>query len=405
MKQGRAPKIVLGLLTALIVFCVAVQILSAAFNPIETVKALEVTVEDSISAEGFFLRDEVVVSDLQDHSADYLIEEGEKVSQGQRIAVEYGDENAVDAIRQMEQLSQRIELLNEVLDQNSDVLDNSKIDQMISNQQVQISALVSRGEMDALGDSLLELRSLALQRSYSYSDSEQIQQELDAATEEYESLKKQVGNSTKTIYSPCSGVFSKTIDGYEQELSLNRLADLTAEDLQALLVEDEPAPDVNAGKIARGFSWYFAVVLPEEQGEFVQTGESVQIRFGKLSESTMEAVVYDIRPSDSGHYLVIFQGDTNLGELLSLRRQSVEIIRATYTGIKVPVEALRMDEDQLGVFVLSGNRARFRPVEIIYETDSYVLIRSSGTATTTTVFPQDEVITKAKEIEDKKVVK
>ena len=119
----------------------------------------------------------------------------------------------------------------------------------------------------------------------------------------------------------------------------------------------------------------------------------------------MEAVVYDIRPSGSGHYLVIFQGDTNLGELLSLRRQSVEIIRATYKGIKVPVGALRMDEDQLGVFVLSGNRARFRPVEIIYETDSYVLIRSSGTATTTTVFPQDEVITKAKEIEHKKVVK
>ena len=406
MKQGRAPKILFGLLAALIVFCVAAQILSAAFNPIETVTALDTTVEDSVAAEGFFLRDEVVVGDLQDgHAAEYLVEEGDKVSSGQRIAVEYGDESAVDTIRQMEQLQQRIELLQQTLEESADVLDTSKVDQMIANQQTQISALLSRGEVDALQDSLLELRSLALQRSYSYSEDEQLEQELSTARAEYESLSNQVGNLTKTIYAPCAGVFSATVDGYEQELALSRLADLTAEDIQALLEEDETAPDTNAGKIAQGFSWYFAVVLPEERGDFVQAGQAVQLRFGKLSESALDATVYDVRPSQSGSHLVIFQGDTNLGDLLALRRQSVDIIRETYQGIKVPVDALRMEEDQRGVYILSGNRALFRPVELIYEADNYVLVRTGGNTVTNTVFPQDEVIVRAKEIEDKKVVK
>ena len=61
---------------------------------------------------------------------------------------------------------------------------------------------------------------------------------------------------------------------------------------------------------------------------------------------------------DTGKYKVCLQGDTIDPFLLGTRVQSAEIVVTTYSGLKIPKEALRFPNDEMGVYVLIGDKIR-----------------------------------------------
>ena len=58
-----------------------------------------------------------------------------------------------------------------------------------------------------------------------------------------------------------------------------------------------------------------------------------------------------------------------------LRKQTVEIIEASYTGYKVPVSAVRNVDGNDGVYVLNGNIIRFKLIDIITDQDGYYIVK------------------------------
>jgi len=56
------------------------------------------------------------------------------------------------------------------------------------------------------------------------------------------------------------------------------------------------------------------------------------------------------------------------------RSQRVVIEKGSYSGYRVPRSALRLnDKGEIGVYVLSGTLIKFRLLNVIYETDSYLI--------------------------------
>ena len=120
--------------------------------------------------------------------------------------------------------------------------------------------------------------------------------------------------------------------------------------------------------------------------------------------------------------MVVFQGNTYLQELTLLRRQSAEIILDAIEGIRVPREALRVttqtatekDEDTgeeitkevsvTGVYCVSGAKAVFKPVDVLYTGEEYAVVRSSGSSEKTRLRSGDTVIAVARNLYDGKVV-
>jgi len=88
---------------------------------------------------------------------------------------------------------------------------------------------------------------------------------------------------------------------------------------------------------------------------------------------------------------------------LTAREQDIDIVAGTYTGLKVPSQALRQQEGQWGVFILDGSVASFKPVTWQYGTESYLLVPCAPSAKEG-LFRYDRVIVQGKNLADNKIV-
>ena len=115
--------------------------------------------------------------------------------------------------------------------------------------------------------------------------------------------------------------------------------------------------------------------------------------------------------------MVVFQGKYDLSQLTLLRQQSAEIILSTMSGIRVPQEALRIvsqtvtgedgreTETQItGVYCVVGVKAVFKPAEVLYNGDGFVLLRPASTIKSRILRSGEEVILTANNLYDGKVV-
>ena len=235
------------------------------------------------------------------------------------------------------------------------------------------------------------------------------------------SLRSQAANSVKTIRSPRSGLFSAVVDGYETVLTPDLLSTLTPSALDKLAPADIPA---NTGKLILGENWYYVGVVSAAEAQTLQNGKSgsLHLRFTKNVDRDLEVTLASVSAEENGRCVVVFQGNTYLQELTLLRRQSAEIILDAIEGIRVPREALRVttqtatekDEDTgeeitkevsvTGVYCVSGAKAVFKPVDVLYTGEEYAVVRSSGSSEKTRLRSGDTVIAVARNLYDGKVI-
>ena len=77
----------------------------------QTVEAVSVTAVDKISAEGVFLRQQVAVDWSATEMTEFLVDEGEKVSAGQDVAVIFSDDGSKSSYAKYVELSKKLETL------------------------------------------------------------------------------------------------------------------------------------------------------------------------------------------------------------------------------------------------------------------------------------------------------
>jgi NAD(P)-dependent dehydrogenase (short-subunit alcohol dehydrogenase family) len=84
---------------------------------------------------------------------------------------------------------------------------------------------------------------------------------------------------------------------------------------------------------------------------------------------------------------------------------TAQAVVRTYEGLKVPREALRVDENgQNGVYCLIDSQVKFKPIEIIFEKDSYYVAKYDSSDIKSLLL-YDEIVVSAKNLENKKIVK
>ena len=99
-------------------------------------------------------------------------------------------------------------------------------------------------------------------------------------------------------------------------------------------------------------------------------------------------------------------------DMTLLREQNAELIISAYDGLRVPKNALRVDENGVsGVDCHVGRVAYFKPVSIVYQGSDYCLVEPGTIEAATesqkslyTLRPNDEVIVSAGELYNGKVV-
>ena len=128
MKRSRlTPLLTAAFLLAVAVY-ISYQVAANLTQQIQTVDALEVTVEDKIPARGYFIREQITVPGGSGSSAEYLVEDGEKVARSQKLAVLFDGEAVRQAYDQASDLEDRLEALTYAYSMVTSGVDSIKMD-------------------------------------------------------------------------------------------------------------------------------------------------------------------------------------------------------------------------------------------------------------------------------------
>lgn len=385
-------------------------------DPLTTTLAYAYQVEEATDLSGYVVRQEQVLPDETGGLLRLQRSEGERVSAGGTVALVYADQASLDRQQEMEDLGSRIEQLQFAQEAALGSEISLKLDAQITRSLLAYRADLAADRLDKAEEHETDLRSLVLKRDYTNTDTEDLSGQITELKSQLKSLQAQAASSIRRVSAPVSGIYSAVVDGYEAVLTPAALAELTPSRLSALQADGRASSQV--GKLILGDTWYYAVAMDAAAARELEKGGAMTLRFAKGVEQDLTVSVASVGPEENGRAVVSFQSSSNLPQLTLLRQQSAQLIQKTTSGIRVPKEALRaantkMDEtgrrtveEGLGVYCIVGMEARFKPVEVVYNGDGFVLVRSTANTDQEKLRlrPGDEVILAANDLYDGKVV-
>ncbi|MDP4108961.1 MAG: HlyD family efflux transporter periplasmic adaptor subunit [Bacillota bacterium] len=406
MNRNRKPLflfITVFITGALFILYVGHQVYLIFNSPIKTENAMYITVDDAISADGFFIRSEQVLEG-KPGIIEYTVGSGEKVAKNSAVADVFEDQEAAALSRKAKELDEKIDDIEYAKSQSIDKMDAAKIDGLITSQIEELSETAETGVLTGAYGKTRDLNALIIRRTIAEQGGVFNEDALDKLKAEREDQKNKIGGRIKNIRSPVSGYFSKTVDGFESLLDPKNMDKLSTDTILNLekSVSAEKLQDA-VGKIVYGFSWYFAAVIGENEADTLTVGRTVRLRFSQGPGYDVPAIVDRIKKDGDGKALVIFQSNYMDDEIVSMRYQQVDIIKKSVEGIRVSKGAIRLKDGKEGVFVISGNRVIFKEIKRLFVTDSFYVVSAKG-KNDSDISIYDEIVVNAKDLEDKKVI-
>ncbi len=415
MKQGKPViTVAMAVIAVALVIYFGFYVAKVFSEPYTTALAYTYTSNDSAEAVGILVRQETVLP-AQTGIVDVTRSEGEKVGVGQSVAQVYRDSQAQNNQADLEALADQIQLL-EYSSDGGGVDSAAKLDENILQAVTALHAASGVGDYNQLEDQARTLKSTVLKRGYVYGNglgAEELSQKLNDLKSQYAALKQQTSSSTSSVRAPQSGVFSTLVDGYETAVTPQTVFQLTPSSLSALLAGQGKEAGGGMGKLITSTRWYFAAALPVSVAERLKEGSTATLRFSGDFDQDIDMRVDQVGQAEGDKSVVVFSTDRYLSQTTLLRQQTAELIFNSWSGLRIPKQALRMEKstytdketgqevqnNRLGVYALLGGRAEFKTVEVVTEGDDYYVVRST-TDESDALRAGDEVIVRATELYD-----
>ncbi len=437
-RHDLGTRLLMAVLTLMILAYFAVQAYRYFSDPFSTTLAYAYAVEEGFEVSGVVIRDERALSGEESPFLRLRRSEGERVSRGGVVAVVYQDQASLDMRTELDALSARLEQLRYARDTALGVESAARLDTQIFDSLLRYRSALEENRLDRAEDQGDALRSLVLKRDYTHTDPGSLNEEIAVLEARIALLESQSAQVVRSITAPVSGLYSAVADGYEDTLTPEKLDTLTLSELSAL-ESDEPAGSA-LGKLVLGDSWYYAASLSTAELKEVRrrsdAGAAIQLRFAKSGTARDYPVTLQSASApEGGRVLAVFRSDRYLPEVTLLRRQKAQVIFGTVEGLRVPREALRLlaKEDKTasdtmeeapeassaqdiqaevpplapqspGLYCVVGTEARFKPVEVLYTGETFLLVASAPVREELRLRVGDEVIVQAENLYDGKVV-
>lgn len=362
------------LFTAVLLYVAAYGI-RAMRDTTVTAQAVAVELRPGGVANGIVIRDEAVLTSGEPY-IDVTAKDGSKVAAGAQLATAMGTQQGLERANRLHALELEIARISTALEELSSAEDLTARDQALQGAVDQLTAAVARHELGDLDSQALNLRSLLFSGSAAGAD----ETELKALQRELDSLRNSTDGDTRQLYAAASGVFSTMLDGYES-LSSRNLSGLTPAGLSQLLDLEPELPQGAYGKLVEGFRWYFAAAMSQEDAASLREGRTATLNFGRWYGADIYARVQSISPPEDGVVAVVFSCDTALADTLAMRTVTANVVFESYSGIRVPVEALQQDQEgQQYVWTVTAMQLERKNVEVLYQDGDVAVVARSAQA-------------------------
>lgn len=414
-----------SLIAIAMIIYIGYHLISRLGQDITTVAANIDTYVESITFNAYIMRDEKTLYTASNGTLNRLVANGEKVAAGCAVADLYSTSDT-NLRAEIEEIDEKIEALVSVAQSASYSLlsDIHKID-------AQISEILRRIHKDTaernVGDTLLaskELLAAINRRQLITGESDGFDDEIDALSRRRAELISRMSGLATTVKTSKHGFYFYEADGYEEIFNAGKIPDLTVEEFYELInAQPEQNPSEKgyaAGKMVYDYVWYAAV--PTERGllDYFTKGESYNVTFtGSGTSLSMKLDSIILPESDDDTRIVLIFSCAVLPRGFDYTRmQQISVDIAFYTGLRVPLSAVRIENGVRGVYILYGDTIYYRRINIILTREGYVLsseedplaaddaqTESASDAKIPYLKLYDTIITQGKNLYDGKIIK
>ncbi len=379
MKQGNLVfKVIMIVLFVGSLAYFGVYLYNALTKNTETANLYSYTAENSVQADGWFFRDESVVTDDNADNAEVVVSDGERIGKGDTVARVYASTESYQIQQQLDEAEAELTNLKYIQSRANEATNTMELDSDIMDAFADLHFSVSTEGLSDMNDDINELKTLIFRRDYANTGTDTLSEEISAAQSKVDELTAQASSAYTSLTSAEAGVFAKGLDGYEGILTVDALTDLTPSKLENLVSQKQEAASNGVGKVVTSGSWYFACTVSESEAENLYKDLSVTLRFGD-SGRTFPAKVKTVSDAEDGKVTVVFSSMKYVAQTVSMREQSVDIILSSITGFRVPKRAVRVDEDgNTGVYRVSGTQTEWVAVDVLWEEDDFYIIQQTA---------------------------
>ncbi len=406
-----------GFLIFAFVLIVAGNVIFSYGDRLETTIVRSGEEEDMISATGYIFREQTVINAPVSGYLYCEAAEDERVSMGEPVMYIYKNEINLSANNELKMVDEKINELSEGL-RSSEVFssDTAKLEQNIAQILRKVPKYGAKGDLEKAAAVAEEVNSLIEKRRIIAGEIEAPDREKELADLKAQKaeLEKKYNIERSVVHAPKTGAFTSRIDGLEDKLTMSALANVNREYLRELdkLYKDAKTSEKveenqPIGKIVNNFTWSVAAQVSADLAEGLRIGSELDIRFSDISVDTIKGTVSKITPEESGRVILVVNSNKYVDKIYSVSRAKVEFVKHSYEGFRIPAKALRMLDGKMGVYVIRSNKARFIPVELMYNGKDWVVVaeQTESFETPTVLKLYDELIIDGKDIYEGKVVR
>ncbi|MBQ2613837.1 MAG: hypothetical protein IJB80_00690 [Clostridia bacterium] len=388
------------------------SILFSFYGTMSTTIALKGSIEEETLANGYvFRRQHLINAPVMGH-LEYVVSEGDRVTEGQTLGYMYTGEYNEDTFRSIRKLNEQIARFESSAAANTYAGNGVMVEQKIAVAARDFSDIRQERDMSTLAQHKDALNIL-IERKYAMNDGGEtdVEAQLQEAKRQLVELENSIGGEKFALRAPAAGVFSSKIDGMEHQLVLEEAENQTPGTLRELdkielerresIVENEPVC-----KVVNNYGWNFVTSVTKEQAEELTVGQAIKLKFFDLSDLPISGTIRAISQEEKDRVVLSIYTNQYVEGVYASSRAAAELIITSAEGIKVPVKSIHVKDGQAGLYVLRLGVARFVPVQVRYKNEDWAIVNAvldTGSEYKLKIY--DEVIVEAKNLEDGKVVR
>lgn len=347
------------------------------YTPYETETAFSDTVHDTIAAPAVALRAETVMAGTPGDTIHYLQEDGSLLLPDTVVAQVFSTKDGLYREHMRLRYRQEAEILEDAQRVERQNLSVRRLRTELVDVMGSLTEAAAQKNLQQLTEQRHQLTTLFAKISIATGEANGIAERVRYLRTEEAKFSPMPEEQIQEIRTPTGGYFCGSIDGYESILHAESLATRDPIDYVRAIQGTLPATPTPAyGKLQEGHDWFLAAQVTAEQRERFSIGDTVFVDFSLDTYREVPATVVHTSTTSQGDSLVFLRVNYLNDALIRLRRVNLNISFGTYSGLRVPKEALRYQEQIEGVYVKTGNLVSFCPIERSYTGESFVLCRA-----------------------------
>ncbi|HAN21525.1 MAG: hypothetical protein A2Y15_00640 [Clostridiales bacterium GWF2_36_10] len=379
MKKQILKQFAMTLLSLVLIGYLVLQLALNVGDILEMENVTYTTAIEKTEMTAYIFRDEYLVPKTATGTNSYLVDDGEKVSKGEQIALTYSDSSEANLQDRIKDINKKITVLEKSgINTGSSTTDIKKLDENIDIIMLEIIRAIDENDLEKALRFKNELIIESNRKQSIVSDKLNYETQINSLKSEKATLEASLSGNRVIHASQKAGYFYSSIDGYENNFTIDNLNNLTIDKFDTLSgsIPDQNLINNSVGKLIISADWYMVCETDKRTASNYKDGYLYNFAFPFSSGIQIEMkLARKISQTDLDRVLLIYTSNAMPDGFNYTRVQKVEQIKNTYAGLKISVSALRINNGETGVFALDGNKIIFKKATILYEENGYYICK------------------------------